>query len=271
MKKTICILLMAFALPLTAAGQHYVGVRGGYGLGYGRFSPRMEMKPVWGLWSGGFAWKYYSHEKYLGGVSAEVEFIQRAYEYLVNSDDDALSYRRKVSTVNVPFIWQPHINVMNNRMRIFLNAGVFVAYNISSTEEYVMKGEGVIYRKPYEMRIIRDNPLNFGLQGGLGVNFIIGKIELALEGRYYFSYGDILRTLSKYQLNSFMRSPLDNFNISIGIFYRIGDKAHEPPMGPAAIKRYEERIAARAARAARKAEKSEKSKKNGNDQTAEGS
>ncbi len=268
MKKIFCILIMIVTLPLCAEGQHYIGVRGGYGLGFGRFNPRKEMKTVWGLWSGGVAWKYYSHEKYIGGGSAEVEFLPRAYEYLVNPDDENLSYRRTVNSINVPFIWQPHINVMNNRLRIFLNAGVFVAFNINSVEEYVMRGEGVIYRKPYEMRLIRDNPLNFGLQGGLGFNVIMGKIELSVEGRYYFSYGDVLRTLSKYQLNSFLRTPLDNFNISVGVFYRIGDKPHEPPMSPGAIRRYEARMAAKEAKRYKKAEKS---KQNGNDQTAEGS
>jgi hypothetical protein len=253
------------ALPLCAEAQHYIGVRGGYGLGYGRFNPRKEMQPVWGLWSGGFAWKYYTPQKFLGGVGAEVEFIQRAYQYLVNPDDETLSYRRTVNTINVPFIWQPHFNIMNNRMRIFLNLGVFAAYNFSSKEEYVMRGEGVVYRKPYEMRIIRDNPLNFGLQGGLGVNVILGKIELAVEGRYYFSYGDILRTLAKYQPNNILRSPLDNFNISLGLFYRIGDKPHEPPMGPKAIQRYEARMAAKAVK------KAEKLKQENNGSTADDS
>ncbi len=221
MRKIVCILLISIALPFIAEGQHYIGVRGSYGLGYGRFNPRKEMKTVWGLWSGGVAWKYYSPEKYLGGVSVEAEFLQRAFEYLVDPKDETRSYRRTVNTINVPFIWQPHINIMKNRIRIFLNAGVFIAYNINSKEEYVMQGEGVISRKPYEMRLVRDNPFNYGLQGGLGFNVAFGRTEIAVEGRYYFSFGDILRNASKYQPNNSFRSPLDNFNISIGVFYRL--------------------------------------------------
>ena len=54
-----------------------------------------------------------------------------------------------------------------------------------------------------------------------------GKWELMLEGRYYFSYGDIMRNSAVYAGNP-VRSPLDNISLSLGFFYRLGDKPHTP-------------------------------------------
>lgn len=269
MKKIRLIILSI--VVLTAAqelgAQHYIGVRGGYGGGYGRFYPvssgeRRNQKMTFGLWSGGVAWKYYSPEKYLGGVGAEIEFLQRGFEYHLENNDSDSTYRRTVNSINIPLIWQPHFNIAGNKARIFLNAGINISYNINSQQYLMLKGEGVIFTKPYEMQLTRDNPFGFGLQGGLGFNLIFGKIEFLAEARYYFSFGDILRNRSKYygyidpdrgvRVYSPIRSPIDNFNVSVGLFYRIGDKPHEPPPGPKAIARSQQRMAEKEVKQAEK-------------------
>ena len=60
---TLCAV---FVLP--ARAQHYIGARGGWGLGYGRFAPVSwyPMKWVWGTWSAGVQWKYYGKVRYIG-------------------------------------------------------------------------------------------------------------------------------------------------------------------------------------------------------------
>lgn len=255
MKRRYIVIL--FVIMLCGAtglrAQHYVGARGGYGGGYGRFFPvdspdrvRRNQKVTFGLFNGGIAWKYYSPEKYVGGVGAEIEFIQRGFEYHLNTLDSDTTYRRVVNSVNIPFIWQPHINFANNKMRIFLNAGIDISYNFSSKEYIMLKGEGAIYSSDYDMKLVRDNPFGFGLLGGLGFNVIMGKWELTTEARYYFSYGDVLRNKNKYPGSGIstenpLRSPVDNINVSIGFFYRIGDKPHAPQPGPGAIKRQQEK------------------------------
>ena len=45
------------------------------------------------------------------------------------------------------------------------------------------------------------------------------------------SYGDILRNNAVYSGNP-VRSPLDNISISLGFFYRLGDKPHTPAPPP---------------------------------------
>lgn len=218
---------LLFMSALSAGAQHYIGVRGGWGMGYGRFEPvsRYINGQVWGLWSGGVQWKYYGQVRYIGALGAEVEFIQRAYKYSrsLNSEDYT---SRVVNSVNIPVIWHIHMNTANNRFRVFLNAGVWGSYNFRRSYETIMSN-GFKTTRPYDFKLVKDNPLGFGLLGGVGFNVVFDRWEFMFEGRYYFSYGDILRNNAVYAGNP-VRSPLDNVSFSLGFFYRLGKKAHTP-------------------------------------------
>lgn len=230
MKKSIVLFLLLAVSAFPVRSQHYIGARAGWGAGYGRFSPvtSYPMKFVLGTWSGGIQWKYYGQVRYIGAVGAELEFIQRAYQQQASLDSE--NYKRVVyNTLNLPLIWHIHLNLADNRFRIFLNAGVWASYNISAYE-WRKNGEQIT-EGPYHMILVRDNPLGYGLLGGVGANYVIGKWELMLEARYYFSYGDILRNNAVYAGNP-VRSPLDNITLSLGFFYRIGDKPHAPVPPP---------------------------------------
>ncbi len=227
--RAVGILLAALAAVsacMDASAQHFIGARFGGGAGYGRFAPvsRYNMDMVWGVWSGGVQWKYYGPTRYIGAVAGEVEFIQRAYQNRESLDAEEY-YRRIVNTINVPLIWHIHLNMMHDRLRIFLNAGVWASYNFSST--YAVHNADGTVAGDYTMRLVRDNPLGYGLLGGVGLNVVMGRWEFMLEGRYYFSYGDILRNNAVYP-GSPTRSPLDNINISVGFWYRLGRKPHTP-------------------------------------------
>lgn len=255
----IAITIALMCLPaVKTSGQHYIGARGGYGAGYGRFEDkvvanyRYDQRIVWGLWNGAFTWKYYGPQKYIGGVGAEIEFLQRAYEYSTEERKGEKTYRRVINTVNVPLIWQPHINMANNTFRAFFTAGIAASYNINSRVDSLTNGK-VTYSAPYKTKFTRDNPFGFGLQFGLGFNVIMGKWEFSFEGRYYFTYGDILRNSSKYPGDDAnhpnpRRSPVDNFNLSLGFYYRLGNEPHAPPPSPAAIRRQAAKAAKREAK-----------------------
>lgn len=221
----VSALLLLSAVP--AGAQHYVGLRGGWGMGYGRFEPvsRYINDPVFGLWSGGIQWKYYGPIRYIGALGAEVEFMQKAYKYRTNLNSEDYT-SRVVNSVNLPIIWHIHMNTANNRFRIFLNAGVWGSYNFRNSYETVVdNGNKITY--PYDFQLVKDNPLGFGLLGGVGFNVVFDRWEFMFEGRYYFSYGDIMRNNAVYAGNP-VRSPLDNVSISLGFFYRLGKNAHTP-------------------------------------------
>jgi hypothetical protein len=257
MKKILTILSVMLLMSISASGQHYVGVRGGYGLGFGRFYMKQEQNIVWGLSSGGVAWKYYSTERFVGGIGAEVEFIQRGYDYNVRKLIDReivvtdTTFRRVVNSVNLPIIWQPHVTMMGNRLRVFLNLGVCVSYNFRDSRAYYSFRGEVYEELAYRRKLVRDNPFGYGLLGGFGFNVAVApRWEVMAEGRYYFSYGDILRNRNKYPGDEIhmlirsngavdhpLRSPVDNINISVGVFYRLTEGLQTPVRGSRALRR----------------------------------
>ncbi len=122
-----------------AQAQHYVGVRAGMGNGSSRQFPLREMGPVWGLKSAGVAWKYYDDEPFLGGIEMDAIWMQQGWrEYVMVPVPDTDERRRvgftqrTVDVVMVPLMWQPHLYLFRQRLRIFVNAGVTLSHILSS-------------------------------------------------------------------------------------------------------------------------------------------
>ncbi len=227
--KTLLVAALLCVTTTPAHSQHYLGVKGGWGLATGRFSPSEYTEWLVGTWSGGVAWKYYSDAKMnidgfafrLGALTAELEFMERGYQYRLSRGSDNM-YRRRINSLSLPLIWQPNFYFPPN-WRIIISAGVGVQYNFSSTEYQVSYKDGVLSSSPYEMKFVRDNPFTYGLVAGAGLNYIFGdgRMEILFEVRYHFGYGDILRNASIYPGNP-QRSPIDNLNVNIGFFIRLG-------------------------------------------------
>lgn len=218
----LCVGALAFG---SAFGQHYVGAKVGYGSGSVRLFPQQETGMIWGMYSGGLSWKYYSTEKYVGGVQVDLEFMQKGYKHLKPyapmPEDTTTMYYRYVNSVQLPLIWQPHVYLFNRSLRVFLNLGLVFSYNIDSHYKWTSDQEGLIEEGTYDMILVRDNRWGYGLCGGFGMSVLMNRFEIMAEGRYYYGYSDILKNRNKYADNP-LRSPLDNINISIGMYYRLG-------------------------------------------------
>ncbi len=237
LKIVLTVLIVMSVVP--AEAQHYIGVRGGYGGGMGRFEPKREMGLLWGMNSGGISWKYYSPEKYVGAVEVDLEMIGQGYKYDLFKDSDS-SYQRTINSVNLPIFWQPHFYLFRRVMRVFLNLGVTFSYNFDSYYKYVSKQNGVYEEGKYEMDLIRDNRWSYGLVGGFGMSFLFGRFEALFEGRYYFGYSDILRNVTKYPGNP-DRSPIDKINVSMGLYYRLNKEGILAPLSKRAAAKELER------------------------------
>lgn len=239
-RKLTGTILLAAALLLagTAAAQHTLGVTAGYGMGSSRLYPKQETRGVWGLYSAGVQWRYYGTQRYVGGFGIDLEFLQRGFSYApyassTENEADYQWYTRKVNSILLPIVWQPHIYVARNRLRIFLEASAFFSYNISSTyvNEVARDAGKPDWEGKYTFVTARDNRWGYGLAGGGGFAVLVKQFEISLRVRYYFGYSDIVRNRNKYSGNSGdspanpfastpIRSPLDNLNVSIGLSYR---------------------------------------------------
>jgi hypothetical protein len=119
----------------------------------------------------------------------------------------------------VPLMWQPHVLTLDDKLRLFLNAGVTASFNINSKEYYIDNETGEVETRDYKFMTVRDNRFGYGLVVGLGGGWSFDRFEVMMEGRYYFGYSDIIKRKTIYSGTQFLRSPLDNINLSIGVGY----------------------------------------------------
>ena len=233
------VMLLAVGGCRHAAAQHTLGATVGYGMSNGRFQPTQEMRAIWGQYSAGVSWRYYGRQRAVGGFGIDLEFLQQGFSYatnasLVDEPSDYLYYTRRINSLVLPIVWQPHVYLLNHRVRVYLEAAATFSYNLSSTYD----NEQADAKGTYRFTLSRDNRFGYGLAGGGGIAFLIRQFELNFRVRYYFGYSDIVRNRNRYADNATdgpenpfratpLRSPLDNLNISVGVSYRFNKEGFE--------------------------------------------
>ena len=264
MKRIVKILTLVLALSVAvvaeSSAQHTIAVTGGTGFATARPYPAQEMKAIWGTYQAGFSWRYYSMPRFIACFGIDVELLQRGfsfapYPYLYESKKEYKYYTRKLNSIVVPIVWQPHFYLFKNHLRIYLEAAPTFSFNFSSkfyNEEeriYALNDDGTtstgypaIKEGKYEFRSERDNRFMYGLRGGAGVDLIFGQFEFGVRAMYDFGYSDILKNRNKYYSNNIdgvekpgenpfmispLRSPLDNLTVSVKLGFRIGKDVFE--------------------------------------------
>lgn len=229
---------MTFGAGLRAVrAQHTLGVYGGYGTASARFYPAQETRMVFGRYNFGLSWRYYSLPRFVGAVGADLEMLQRGfsygYTYTTTTNEDGEEereysfYTRRFNSIMLPLVWQPHVYMARNHVRLYLEAAVTFSYNFSG--DYAYEDTGATGH--YGMRSERDNRFGYGLAGGGGFALIFGRYELGVRARYYFGYSDILRNMNRYYDNATdgaenpftrtpLKSPIDNLAFSVTLAYR---------------------------------------------------
>ena len=247
MKKIVLktlFLALAIGFASSASAQHTFGVSGGMGAATARFYPQQEMKMLMGGTNFGLSWRYYSLPRFVGAVGIDLEYMQRGFSYgysysLSTSPKgeeirDYSYYTRRLNSIMLPIIWQPHVYLAKNHLRLYLEAALTFSYNFGGDYEYDDTG----VKDSYNWRLERDNRWNYGLAGGGGFALLFGRYELGVRARYYFGYADLMRNMNKYYDNATdglenpfnqtpMRSPIDNINLSITLAYRFNKEGFQ--------------------------------------------
>lgn len=226
-----------------ASAQHTLSVTGGTGASYARFYPTEVTKWIWGCESIGLSWRFYSPKpRFVGAIGIDLDYLQRGFSYAYYDNPETVTdefgnqkiihhyqyYTRRVNSLMLPFVWQPHIYAARNRIRIFAEAAVVFSYNISSSYEYQ---NNRFPSNKYEWKIPRDNRFGYGLAGGVGFAVLLGQAEVGLKAKYDFGYSDILKNRNKYYSNDTdgrenpfgyqpLRSPVDNLTFLLSVGWR---------------------------------------------------
>lgn len=239
---SIALFMVVLLSSQQASAQHTLSLTGGTGVSFARFYPNEETKMLWGSENFGLSWRYYSERpRFVGAVGIDLEYLERGfklgYAYVSEwrEDGDEVKeirhykfYTRRVNSLMLPFVWQPHVYLAKNRLRLYLEAAFVLSFNISSNYEYQ---DDRYPAGKYEWKVPRDNRFGYGLAGGIGFNVLLGQVEVGLRARYHFGYSDLLKNRNKYYSNTVdgkenpfyyspLRSPLDNINVCITVGWR---------------------------------------------------
>lgn len=175
-------------------GELYLGAGAGSLFSKVDFVPNVPMVLKQGIY-GGIAAKYIS-EKNLGLV-VELNYAQRGWEEEFEPSSD-FSYSRTLNYIELPFM--THIYV-GNKTRFIINIGPQIAMLVGDSEQMSQALSddldqrraadpeapiGMQYEGQYKLKRV-----DYGLIGGIGMEFKTGIGDFDLEGRYYFGLGDI--------------------------------------------------------------------------------
>lgn len=141
---------------------------------------------------GGISVKYVS-ENHLGFI-AELNYSQEGWEQFFQ-DQPQYEHSHKLNYLELPFL--THI-YFGNKVRFIINLGPKVAFLLSDSEkmndalvDYLGSGDYPANTVTYQYYHMADKKIDYGLMGGLGLEFRTGIGSFSLEGRYYFGLGDI--------------------------------------------------------------------------------
>ncbi len=241
----VVIALLGSTFGSSVKAQHILGVTGGIGSSSIRFYPNLNKKSVYGKQNYGVTWRYYSAERFVGGVGVDVEYMQRGFKFSpALIDGERYYYTRNINTLMVPLVWQPHAYIFYRKVRVFAEAAITFSYDISSTynnnyERELYESIGItsgVYDGDYDYRVERDNRFGYGLAGGAGLSLLLGeRVELMARARYYFGLSDVVRNRNKYYSNNLdgfenpfsltpIRSNIDSFFVNIGLCIHLGKR-----------------------------------------------
>lgn len=243
--RAILLTVALLIATLTAQAQHTLGVMGGYGSGSESLYPVVVGRSIYGLPNAGISWRTYSAQRVVGCFGLDLLYMQRGFSYSPSSsslaEDDLYYYTRKINSLMLPIVWQPHVYIIDHRVRLFFEAAATFSYDMSSTydNDYARHNDelaGVtdgVYSGKYDYMTARDNRFGYGLAGGGGVAILMGRFEILGRVRYYFGLSDVVRNRNKYYDNgtdgyenpfslSPIRSSLNNLTINFGVNYHFG-------------------------------------------------
>ncbi len=228
-----------------ATAQHTLTLTGGSGATTARFYPAEQTKWMWGAETAGISWRYYSDKpRFVGCVGVDLEFVERGFHYgyaYTSEMKDEVEirhyqyYTRNVNSLMLPIVWQPHVYVAKNRMRIFIEAAFVLSFNISSNYSY--ENDRFPAGK-YEWKVPRDNRFGYGLSGGAGFALLFGQVEVGIKAKYNFGYSDLMKNRNKYYSNTTdgrenpfyytpLRSPVDNISAMLTIGWRFNKRGFD--------------------------------------------
>ena len=197
-----------------------IGFAGGANVNRMDFQPAIRQNFLHG-WGGGLNLRYTS-EKYFSMICAtqlEINFAQRGWkENFDNGTDDY--YGRVIDYVEIPLFAHLSWGKEERGFQFFLNLGPQFGFYLDDKEIY--KGDWAITDRPTSLRPVYgkaiEHKFDYGIAGGLGVEWKTKAGNFIFEGRYYYALADIF---GNSKTDEFGRSANNTIYVRLGYSIRI--------------------------------------------------
>lgn len=175
---------------ITTPYEFFAGVSGGATFSSVIFNPRVSQEALTGA-TFGLTGRMTMGENV--GLQLELNYVQQGW----NEVDETMPeyrYSRRLDYLQLPFY--THVRFGGKKVNGFIHAGPQIGYLLSeSTIESWNKNNPEDIHAQHHMPV--ENQLEWGISGGAGIEIRTGIGCFSLEGRYYYSFGDIYNTQRK--------------------------------------------------------------------------
>ena len=205
MRKQLILIFLLTTFLLSAQDrlinpELYVGLNFGATESKINFNPTINQGFLQG-YNGGLVLRYIAEKNV--GLQAELNFSQRGW-----TESSGL-YTRQLNYIELPFM--THI-FMGKRSRFFINIGPKISYLISDKE---LVNQATTTSTQYSKI---QNPFDYGLCGGIGLLFTIGRNVVQLDSRVNYGLSDIY---SNKKTDYFSNSNNLNFSVNLSWLLKV--------------------------------------------------
>jgi hypothetical protein len=129
------------------------------------------------------------------GLQLEVNYVQQGWnEDFSETETPDYKYNRRLNYIQVPFYTRARFGGKN--VKAFINAGPQIGYFLSESTSDNLDGASP-GRVNYQHNMPVENRFEWGISGGPGIEIRTKTGCFIIEGRYFYSFGDIYSTQRK--------------------------------------------------------------------------
>lgn len=133
----------------------------------------------------GILYRYMNEEHF--GLIVEANYIQKGWRELVANNNEVF-YDVSLDYISVPILAHGHIGKRN--IRLFLNAGIFVAYLLN--DDASINDESFADQIDYPYLENFRNDIDFGVRGGGGCEIVTKIGNFLIEGGYELGLNSVI-------------------------------------------------------------------------------
>ncbi len=223
----VILLFLLFSMQISAQKKDferelYVGVGGGAHMTSVDFLPSVLQKSHLGI-HGGISAKYIS-ENHLG-LLLELNYAQRGWTEDFPAES-GFAYTKTLNYLEIPFMTHVYFG---KKFRFIINAGPQIGILLGSSDNMNEALAADIAAKkqqdpeaPIGMQYsLEPGTFDYGIVGGIGMEFKTGMGNMALEGRYYFGLGDVFENRKTKENFFFNRSAHRIIEAKLSYFFEV--------------------------------------------------